>query len=42
LRKPQQNPITLGFSNICFDFWFVWVYTSPVDIFYPVQTFYKV
>jgi hypothetical protein len=42
LRNPQQDPISLGFSDLLFDFLFVQVHTSPVTIFYPTQTIYEV
>jgi hypothetical protein len=38
LRKPQQNPITLGISDLRFDFLFVRVHTLPENFFYPAQT----
>jgi hypothetical protein len=38
LRKPQQNPITLGISDLRFDFLFDRVHTSLENFFYPTQT----
>jgi hypothetical protein len=37
LRKPQQIYNSLGFSDLHFDFRFVQVHTSPVNIIYPTK-----
>jgi hypothetical protein len=38
LRKPQQNPITLGIIDLHIDFKVALVDTSSVDTFPPTQT----
>jgi hypothetical protein len=38
----HNKTTSLGFSDPRFDFWFVWVHTSPVTIFYLVQTICEV
>jgi hypothetical protein len=42
LRKPQQNPITLGSYDLRFDFLFVRVHTSPENLFYPAKYVYQI